>query len=68
MPIYEYLCKACNKEHSELRSFCEYDEMTATECEHCEAELTKKDRILGRGLKTTVNGTSKGNWNSNDWS
>jgi len=67
-PIYDYTCPSCKKETSFLQSYTEYDASTKEQCSECKGPLTKKDRILGRGLKTIVTGPGKGNHNSNDWS
>ena len=68
MPIYDWLCPKCGGDYSELLTFSAYDEWESAACPSCGEKLTKDDRVLGKGLKTTVNGVSKGNYGSSDWS
>lgn len=67
MPEYDFECPHCNREFSRYWEIREYPgKDVKTECRHCGGEATGKDRIIGRGLKTTVVGVSKGNYNGND--
>ena len=64
MPIYDFLCPACNGEHEELFNFEEYEAFNWVLCQICSYKMTKKDRVIGKGLTTTVIGVSKGNYGS----
>lgn len=68
MPIYDWMCKKCGKETAKVISYAEYENLTTTPCVGCGEDLTRDDRVMGKGLKTKIVGVSKGNYNSNDWS
>lgn len=69
-PLYDWECPNpdCKAEHTEMLNFEQYSEWEPVKCEKCGQEITKDNRVMGRGLRTTVNGVRKGNYNSNDWS
>lgn len=68
MPQYDYSCHSCGEMHSQIMSYDEYAAADEVECKHCGTRLTKKDRIIGIGIKTQVIGVRKGNYGSGDWS
>lgn len=69
MPIYEFICAKCDKPWDEMRTMDDYGDSVTFECPHCGEEQDKESRTnVGKGLQTIVNGTSKGNHNSGDYS
>ena len=64
MPLYDWKCKKCGADYSELLKFDAYDEWESAWCPSCGEKLTKDDRVLGKGLKTSVVGVSKGQYGS----
>jgi putative FmdB family regulatory protein len=66
MPIYEFLCKKCSKEFSELTNFDETNKYPDVVCPHCSSK--KKEKIMsiaGFNFSNPV-GTDKFN-NSHDY-
>ena len=68
MPMFDFTCPKCEKMHTEIYNPREYDEFECTTCKHCGAKLTKEHRLISRSISVIINGTTKGNHNSNDYS
>jgi putative FmdB family regulatory protein len=65
MPIYEFDCTTCDKAWDEMMSMNEYGDLVTFTCPHCGKKQGKEARTnIGKGLHTTVNGVSKGNYGS----
>ena len=62
MPIYEFICKDCNKEYETLTSYDETEKYKDVECPECESKKKLKLVSACRHAFTNPVGTDK--WNS----
>ena len=62
--IYTYRCRGCEHQFEEIKDVD--DRHNCSPCPKCSSEDTFK--IISPGIRGVVNGTSKGNYNSNDFS
>ena len=63
MPMYDFKCKKCGELTTVILSMKDCD--NSPKCERCGGNT---GRFIGATFRTTVNGTRKGDYNSNDYS
>jgi putative FmdB family regulatory protein len=66
MPIYEFECKKCKQEYSELTEYDESGKYPGVKCPHCKSK--RKTRIFGGiGAVIFTNPEGTDNWNKPEW-